>query len=69
MLPEFLRPYAKLVVAVVGFVVIIGMNRFGVQNADIQSLLVGLVRDSLLGALASWGVYQVANAPLPPKKD
>lgn len=61
MIPEFLRPYSKLVVGMIGIAVIIAMNRFGVQNADVESLMIGLARDSILGALTSWGIYQVTN--------
>lgn len=63
MIPEFLRPYSKLVVAVLGVVVLIAFNRFGVQNADLDSIVVGLIRDSIIGALTTWGVYQVTNTP------
>ncbi len=61
MIPEFLRPYSKLVVAALGIAIIVVMNRFGVQNADVESIIVGIIRDTLLGALTSFGVYQVTN--------
>lgn len=63
MIPEFLRPYSKLVVAVAGVAVLVALNRFGVQNADLDSVVVGLIRDSIIGALTTWGVYQVTNTP------
>jgi len=62
-IPEFLRPYSKLVVAVAGVAVLVALNRFGVQNADLDSVVVGLIRDSIIGALTTWGVYQVTNTP------
>jgi hypothetical protein len=62
-IPEFLRPYSKLVVAVAGVAVLVALNRFGVQNADLDSVIVGLIRDSIIGALTTWGVYQVTNTP------
>ena len=64
MIPEPLRPYSKLVVAIVGVAVLVAINRFGVQNADLESIVVGLIRDSIIGALTTWGVYQVANSPV-----
>lgn len=63
MIPAFLQPYSKLVVGIIGIAVIIGMNRFGVQNADVEGLMIGLARDSIIGALTSWGIYQVTNKP------
>ena len=63
MIPAFLQPYSKLVVGIIGIAVIIAMNRFGVQNADVEGLMIGLARDSILGALTSWGIYQVTNKP------
>lgn len=64
MIPEFLRPYSKLVVAVAGVGALVALNRFGVQNADLDSIIVGLIRDSIIGALTTWGVYQVTNDPV-----
>ena len=51
MLPAFLQPYSKLVVGIIGIAVIITMNRFGVQNADVEGLMIGLARDSILLSL------------------
>ena len=62
MLPKYLKPYAKLVVAVGGVGVMIWT-----RNANI--LIPGLdylVQDLIVGALTSWGVYQVKNHPRPP---
>ena len=61
MIPSFLHPYSKLVVAVVGVAVLVALNRFGVQNAGLDSVIVGLIRDSIIGALTTWGVYAVTN--------
>lgn len=61
MIPAFLQPYSKLVVGIIGIAVIITMNRFGVQNVDVEGLMIGLARDSIIGALTSWGIYQVTN--------
>lgn len=61
MIPEFLRPYSKLVVGILGIAVIIAMNRFGVQNTDVEGLMIGLARDGIIGALTSWGIFQVTN--------
>lgn len=64
MIPEPLRPYSKLVVGIVGIAALIAMNRFGIQNADVEGLLIGLARDSITGALTAWGIYQVTNSPV-----
>lgn len=63
MIPSFLQPYSKLVVAILGVGALVAFNRFGVQNSDLDSFTIGLVRDSVIGALTSFGVYQVTNAP------
>jgi len=63
MIPAPFRPYSKLIVGIIGIVAIVAMNRFGVQNADLQSFLMGLARDSILGALTGFGIYQVTNEP------
>ena len=64
MIPEFLRPYSKLVVGVIGLATIIAMNRFGVQNASVEDLLLGLARDCLVGGLTSFGIFQATNTPV-----
>lgn len=63
MIPSFLQPYSKLVVAVIGVGALIAFNRFGVDNSDLDSFTVALIRDSIIGALTSFGVYQVTNTP------
>lgn len=64
MLPKYLKPYGKLVVAVGGVGLMIWT-----RNANI--LIPGLdylVQDLIIGALTSWGVYQTRNAPTGVKK-
>jgi hypothetical protein len=63
MLPKYLKPYGKLVVAVGGVGLMIWT-----RNANI--LIPGLdylVQDLIIGALVSFGVYQTKNSPLPEK--
>ena len=43
---------------------IIAMNRFGVQNASVEDLLLGLARDCLVGGLTSFGIFQATNTPV-----
>jgi hypothetical protein len=64
MLPKYLKPYGKLVVAVGG----IGLL---VWTKHAQVLIPGLdylVQDLLISALTAFGVYQVRNAEKPVKK-
>lgn len=63
MLPKFLQPYAKAVVALLSVAAVIAMSKWGVEYPDLQSMLLALAREMALGALGSWGVYQVTNAP------
>lgn len=63
MLPKYLKPYAKFVVAAGGIGLMIWT-----RNANI--LIPGLdylVQDLIIGALTSLGVYRATNAQLPPK--
>ena len=64
MLPRFLRPYAKLVVAVGGVGVLIWTRKANVLIPGLDFL----VQDLIVGALTSWGVYRVRNEPKPVRK-
>jgi hypothetical protein len=64
MLPKFVRPYGKLVVAVGG----VGLL---VWTKHAQVLIPGLdylVQDLIISCLTAFGVYQVRNQPKPPVK-
>lgn len=61
MIPNFLAPYSKLVVAVIGFAILIGLRATLTDYPDLNGLLFDITRDSLVGGLASIGVYQVTN--------
>lgn len=63
MLPRFLRPYAKLVVAVAGVGVLVWTRKANILIPGFDFL----VQDLIVGALTSFGVYRVKNEPLPPK--
>lgn len=57
MLPKFLKPYAKAVVAVGGVGVMIWMHNAKVVIPGFDYL----VQDLIVGALTSLGVYQIRN--------
>lgn len=61
MIPKVLQPYSKAVVAGVAIAALIGLSKFGVNYPDLNDLLMAIAREALLGALGTWGVWQVTN--------
>lgn len=57
MIPEFLRPYSKLVVAVAGIAGLVWLTNAGVSIPGLPQV----VSDLIVGTLVSFGVYQVRN--------
>jgi len=64
MLPRFLKPYGKAVVAVGGVGLLIWLNAADIRIPGIDTLVMELI----VGALTAFGVYQVRNAPTGPVK-
>lgn len=62
-MPAFLQPYAKAVVAFVGIAALIALSKWGVSYPDLNAMILAIVRESLWGAVATFGVYQVTNRP------
>lgn len=58
MLPTFLKPYGKAVVAVLGIAVLIFTHKANVSVPGLDAVLL----DVIIGGLTSLGVYQVRNA-------
>ena len=57
MIPAFLQPYAKAVVAVAGVAVLIVTHRMNIAVPGLDDVIL----DVLIGTLTSFGVYQVRN--------
>jgi hypothetical protein len=57
MIPTFLQPYAKAVVAIVGVAVLIGVHKANLTIPGLDSLILEI----LVGTLTGFGVYQVRN--------
>ena len=63
MLPKYLRPYGKLVVAVGGIGLLIWTKNAQIVIPGLDYL----VQDFIIGAVTAFGVYQTRNQPRDPK--
>lgn len=57
MLPKFLRPYAKAVIAVAGVGALVWLTNSGIAIPGLSQV----VSDMIVAALVSFGVYQIPN--------
>ena len=63
-MPEALQPYAKAVIAAIGIIGLIALSKYDVKYPDLEALIMAVVRESVWGFIATFGVYQVSNRPV-----
>lgn len=63
MLPKYLKPYGKLVVAVGGIGLLVWTKHAQIVIPGLDYL----VQDFIIGAVTAFGVYQTRNSAVPPK--